>query len=412
MKKKRIRWSILLCLSMLAGQYTFAQTSPDIYSGGLKVKLNESGSKYFRLISWAQIQGIYSDNVAPSSSNVSLKLRRARVLMYSQITDRFLILTHFGLNSLSASNMSPTGSSAASQLFFHDVWGQYSLGKNHAIGGGLHYFNGISRLNNQSTLNMLTMDNNRQSWSTLGLTDQFARHLGIFGKGAIGKLQYRVAINDAVTNGLDARDADQLGLTVYGGKRLLGSKSTSFAYSGYFEYQILDKESNFLPFKVGTYLGAKKVFNIGAGFFVHPNGSVSMIDTLGTLKGQNVMLFSGDVFYETPVGDNGAALSLYGTYQLNDYGDDYLYSAYGTGSMLYGHVGYVIPGNIKGGRFQPYVSFAMNSYDAVSDTRNNIGVGVNAYMSGHNSKLTLEFMNATFGTTQTNTLTLQAMIYL
>ena len=48
----------------------------------------------------------------------------------------------------------------------------------------------------------MTLDNNRQSWSTIGLTDQFARHVGVFGKGSFGKLQYRVAINDALTNSL------------------------------------------------------------------------------------------------------------------------------------------------------------------------------------------------------------------
>ena len=411
MKKRKIGLSILFCISMISGQYAFTQGSPD-YTGGLKVKLNDSGSKYFRLISWAQVQAVYSDNVPANTNNISLNLRRARILMYSQITDKFLILTHFGLNSLTANTMSPVGKGDGAQLFFHDVWAQYNVAKNHTVGGGLHYFNGISRLNNQSTLNMLTLDNNRQSWSTIGLSDQFARHLGVFAKGSFGKLQYRLAVNDAITNGLDARDADVLNQTVYGGKRLLGSKSAGFAYAGYFEYQLLDKESNFLPYKVGSYLGAKKVLNIGAGFFAHPNGSVSLVDTMGTLEGQNVLLFAGDVFYEAPIGENGSALSVYATYQLNDYGKDYLFSAYGTGSMLYGHIGYVVPGNLKGTKFQPYVSYGLNTYEAVADTRNILGVGVNTYMSGHNSKLTLEYKNSTFGTAQTNAVTLQAMIYL
>jgi len=33
-------------------------------------------------------------------------------------------------------------------------------------------------------------------------------------------------------------------------------------------------------------------------------------------------------------------------------------------------------------------------------------------MSGHNSKLTLEYMNQKFGSSKTGTVTLQAMIYL
>ena len=111
-----------------------------------------------------------------------MSIRRARILTYSQINKDFLILTHFGLNSLNANNQSPLGRGEESQLFFHDVWGQYNLNANHAIGAGLHYWNGISRLNNQSTLNIMTLDNNRQSWATIGLSDQFARHIGIYAK--------------------------------------------------------------------------------------------------------------------------------------------------------------------------------------------------------------------------------------
>ncbi|MCT4580622.1 MAG: hypothetical protein N4A35_04325 [Flavobacteriales bacterium] len=404
---------ILLILSVVFIHQTtsVAQGSPD-YTGGLKVPLNEDGSKYFRFISWAQVQANYKDNLPTTASPVNLNLRRARMLMFSQINKNFLILTHFGLNSLNSGTLSPTGKGSGSQLFFHDVWAQYNLNKNHVIGGGLHYFNGISRLNNQSTLNMMTLDNNRQSWSTIGLTDQFARHLGIFGKGSIGNLQYRVAINDAITNGLDARTPTYGEGAVYGGKRLLGSKKAGYAYAGYFEYQFLDQESNFLPFKVGTYLGSKKVFNLGAGFFLHPNGSVIATDTIGNIAGQNINLIAVDAFYEAPIGSKGGALSAYATYQINDYGSDYLYSAYGTGAMIYGHIGYLLNGEKTKTRFQPYVSFASNSYTASSDNLNNIGIGINAYMSGHNSKLSLEYKSSTQGVIQTNNVTLQAMIYL
>lgn len=391
-----------------------SQSSPDIYKGGLKVNLNEDGSKYFRLISWAQIQTSYADNNAPNQSRLNFNLRRARILMYSQISKKFLILTHFGLNSLNRSTMSPTGKGQGSQLFFHDVWGQYSLGKknNHAIGGGLHYFNGISRLNNQSTLNMMTMDNNRQSWSTIGLSDQFARHLGIFARGKAGGFQYRVAINQAITETLDTRDPVYNADAVYGGVRLLGSKTAGFTYAGYFEYQIFDKESNFLPYKVGTYLGDKKLLNIGAGFFVHPNGSVIASDTLGNLEGQNVTLLAGDIFFEMPLGEKAGALSAYATYQYNDYGRNYLYSAYGTGNMIYGQLGYALPGDRNKVRFQPYVAYCYNTYDATTDERMTAKAGINTYLSGHHSKLTLEYQYSKFGSAANNAITLQAMIYL
>jgi hypothetical protein len=386
----------------------YSQGSPD-YKGGFKIKFDEEGKKYLRLISWAQVQATYNNDAAATSSKTSFNLRRARVLMFSKINDKFLILTHFGLNSLNSSTLSPTGKGTGSQLFLHAAWAQYNLDKNHSIGGGLHYFNGISRLNNQSTLNMMTLDNNRQSWATIGLSDQFARHIGIFMKGKFGKLQYRVAINDAIANGLDTRVPATNGEVAYGGVNLLGTKDSGKTFAGYFEYNILDQESNFLPYKVGTYLGSKKVFNIGAGFFLHPKGSVKMDS--GNLVGEDVSIFAVDAFYDAPLGDDGSAITAYATYQSNNYGENYLYSAYGTGNMVYTHVGYVFAGEKTKTRFQPYASYGSNSYDATSDNRNILGVGINAFMSGHNSKLTLEYKNQDYGTS-TSTVTLQAMIYL
>ena len=405
----RTIYLVIIFCSWIGIQNMYSQGSPD-YNGGLKVKLDEEGKKYFRIISWAQVQAGYNNDVPDDASKLDFNLRRARILMYAQINEKFLILTHFGLNNLNSSTLSPTGKGDGSQIFFHGVWAQYNLNKEHSIGGGLHYFNGVSRLNNQSTLNIMTLDNNRQSWATLGLSDQFARHIGVFAKGKFGKLQYRVAINDVITDGLDVRDPEVVDAAVYAGKRLLGSRDAGKAFAGYFDYNFLDQESNFVPFKVGSYLGGKKVFNIGAGFFVHPNGSV--IQDGSELKGEDVSIFAVDAFYDAPLNDDGSAITAYATFQTNDYGDNYLFSAYGTGTMIYGHVGYVLSGELNKTRYQPYLSYASNSYDAINDNRNNLGLGINAYMSGHNSKLTLEYKHQKFGDSDTGTITLQAMIYL
>lgn len=398
---------ILIGFSFFAN-LTHAQGSPD-YGAGLKVNLDESGTKYFRVISWVQAQANYTDAAADNVEQTTFQLRRARVLMYAQISPKFMVLTHWGLNSLGASTQSPTGKGDGSQLFMHDAWAQYTISKELTLGAGLHYFNGISRLNSQGTLNFLTMDNNRASWSTLGLSDQFARHVGVFGKGSLGKLHYQVSLNESITNGLDAREPVEGGSAVYGGKRLIG-RDAGKNFAGYFSYDFLDEESNFLPYRVGSYLGTKKVFNIGAGFFANPNGSVTMES--GELKGNNVNLFAVDAFYDAPVGAKGSAVTAYATYQKNDYGKDYLYSAYGSGNMIYGHVGVVLPGDKNKTRFQPYVSYNANTYDASPDTKTRLGVGANAYFSGHNSKLTLEYANEKFGETKVNTVSLQAMIYL
>ncbi|WP_445719190.1 hypothetical protein [Flavobacterium sp.] len=408
---------LFVAAAILLSALSFSQGSPD-YGGGLKVNINEDGSKYFRIISWAQFWAQNNsdrplDANGNEQSDTNFSLRRARVLMYAQISKDFMILTHFGLNSLNGDNMSPVGTKDASQLFFHDVWAQYSLGKDHAIGGGLHYWNGISRLNNQSTLNIMTLDNQRQAWATLGLSDQFARHMGVYLKGALGKFQYRVSINDAVTNNLQATTVPVSGgAATYTGRRLLGSKDAGRTFAGYFEYGFLDSESNFLPYKVGTYLGGKKVFNVGAGFFAHPNGSV-VADNLGNLSGEDVKIFALDAFYDAPIGTNGGALTAYALYQNNDYGKNFtLGTTYETGSLFHGYLGYVLPVKTKA-KFQPYVSYDSRKIEALNDNATQFGIGTNMFLSGHNAKLTLEYQSLKYATSDAvNTLTLQAMIYL
>jgi hypothetical protein len=309
--------------------------------------------------------------------------------------------------------MHPVGKSESSQLFFHDVWGQWTITPDHAVGGGLHYWNGISRLNNQSTLNMLTLDSNRQSWATIGLSDQFARHMGIYFKGKFGKLQYRVSVNEAITNSLDAEAAPMSDVAVYNGRNLLGGAVASKTYAGYFDYNFLDQESNFLPYKVGSYLGSKRVFNVGGGFFYHPNGSV-ILDSNRDLQGENVQIFAVDAFYDAPLGESGGAITAYATYQNSDYGTNYtLGQTYSTGSMYYGHVGYVVPSSSEFIKIQPYLSYKYRNIDLIDDSANRLGIGGNLYFSGHHSKLSFEFSNQTYGSLDAvQTFTVQAMIYL
>lgn len=399
---------LLILLFLLCPKTSFAQGNLE-YTGGYKVKFNEDGTKYLRIIAWGQFWAQYNDNISDEQSNLDFSVRRARVLTYTQLNDKFLILTHFGLNSLNADNISPVGKGDSSQLFFHDFWGEWKLTNNHSAGFGLHYWNGISRANNQSTLNMLTLDNNRQSWSTIGLSDQFARHIGVYLKGKLGKLQYRLAVNEANSSTLDNRNPIDEGVTVYGGRRILGSADAGKVYQGYFDYNFLDQESNFLPYKVGTYLGSKSVLNIGAGFFLHPDG---VVEANG--NGADVSIFSIDAFYDAPLGGHNNAITAYVQYQTNDYGENYtLGTTYTTGDMIYGHVGYLLPGDETKTRFQPYLSYNNRNIDAIDDYASRIGVGGNIFLTGHHSKISIEYSNEKIGNADASgLLTIQAMIFL
>lgn len=400
---------IFLCLVFVINQGIFAQGSPD-YNGGLKITFDEEQpDKFLRVITWGQFQMKYNDDSPDEVSDTNFLLRRARLLFLAQITDKFLTVFHIGLNNLKSVELNPVGEGDASQVFLHDAFVQYNFDKKLSIGAGLHYFNGISRLNNQSSLNILTLSNNRSSWSTLGLSDQFARHIGVFAKGSLGKFQYQVAVNNSLANTLDTRTVMPNEAT-YNGLKNLGSAESLYNYAGYFTYHFLDQESNYLPYKVGSYLGSKKVFTVGGGFFAHPNGSV--IQTQNGLSGEDVLLYAVDAFYDAPIGNKNAAITAYAVHQQNDYGKNYLFGPYGSGSFTYVHAGYVFPSDNKYLRLQPFLSYATHNFDAVKDNRNIFKVGLNAYFSGHNSKLSLEFKSDDFGDVKQEFVTLQAMIYL
>ena len=356
----------------------------------LTLKVSDDGQKYIRFIMWHQIWAT-SNNLAIEKSKfqTNFSIRRSRFLAYAQISPRFLILTHWGLNGLTANNMTSLGNNGdAPQLFLHGAWGEVKLKDALYVGGGLHYWRGLTRLSNQSTLNFMTLDQSRPfvQWHSLGITDQFARHMGVYFKGDIGKLDYRLAFNNPIRNNLGA------GID-YGGQSDLtyngvlnadanGEPVGNTIVEGYFRYNVWDKESTKLPYIVGTYLGKKKVLAIGAGFYAHPNG---MYNTTAS-EHSNVMHVAGDVFLDMPVGE-GNGLNAYASFIRFNYGENYMSRWAGTGTNLYGQLGYYL-GNA---RIMPYVAFQSGNYDAFADNLTAFDAGVNYHLNGHNAKVTLEY---------------------
>ena len=357
---------LLLGLQLSVGSLWAQEPKPeeDHSYKPLTLKLSEDGKKYVRFITWHQFWATFQEDAA-GDLKTNFLLRRSRFLAFAQVSPRFLILTHFGLNSLGPGGMDALGTLAPAQLFMHDAWAEYRVVEGQLyIGAGLHYWNGISRLTNQSTLNIMTLDAPRFNWASIGTTDQFARHLGVYAKGQLGRFDYRVAVNEPIANTLDlTRGLQPLPDTaayLHTGKKV---------YTGYFNYQFLDKESNKLPYMVGTYIGAKKVFNIGAGFLYHPEGSAS-IENAARVQ-NDVLLFAIDAFYDAPVGTNGSAVSAYLAYYNFDFGPNYRLGGnsdlVATGNILYGQLGYALPAFSNGTRLMPYVSFSNRSIEVADD---------------------------------------------
>ena len=129
-------------------------------------------------------------------------------------------------------------------------------------------------------------------------------------------------------------------------------------------------------------MGAKKVFGIGAGFFAHPNGMYNNNNG----EHENITHFALDAFLDMPLGGNDC-LNAYVSFMSFDYGENYVSRWAGTGTVIYGQVGYKLPDS----RFMPYVALQSASYDGFNDSVLGLDVGLNYFILGHNAKLTLEY---------------------
>ncbi|RME96205.1 MAG: porin [Bacteroidetes bacterium] len=400
--------TLKLCLlGLLLSCYTMVQaqdkaTEEDTSYKPLKLNLSEDGKKYVRFIIWHQ-QWAQTNNLSGDDNlQVSSFTRRSRMLAYAQISSRFLLLTHFGLNNLSTANMTSFGNSGdGPQFFLHDAWTEFKASNDDALylGTGLHYWKGLTRLANQSTLNFMTLDNSRPfvHWHSIGVTDQFARHMGVYAKGQLGNFDYRLAINNPLRNGIQVSYLPKNGLTdslvAYNGFNVRNAdqdRTGNTIIEGYFRYQFGDKESIKLPYQVGTYLGAKKVIGLGAGFFAHPNGVYRRTSPGGPGQHENVSHFAVDVFVDMPLGTNDC-LNAYAAYMNFNYGDNFVSRWAGTGSVLYAHVGYKLPGS----KFMPYISVQSANYDAWEENVGALDIGLNYFLNGHNAKITLEYHQIT-----------------
>ncbi|HEX8577747.1 MAG TPA: porin [Flavobacterium sp.] len=427
---KKTITTILVSMAWIIG---FSQGSPD-YGGGLKFNLNEDGSKYMRVIMWNQIW-VRSTQLnpgtmvgdEPTSSSTDIGSRRLRLLAYAQITKRYMILTHIGINNQTfnsggAAGATGTGGYGAGKkpgLFFHDAWNEYAVVLPQAdkkfsltIGGGLHYYMGLSRETMASTLNFLTIDAPIFNWPLIENSDQFARQAGIFAKGKYGKFEYRVSYNKPFAT--NSAPVPNTGVAVD------NSGNTEWSKAGYFEFQFLDQESNVLPFKVGSYLGTKRVFNLGAGFYTAPDATRSSLN--GTINKHDIVLLSGDVFVDMPLGskEKKMALTAYSVFYKYDFGPNYLRNigimdygvadpnftgntalagagnrqpTIGTGNIWYTQAGFLLPNTNEKPkiRIQPFGALTYKDFEALPESSTQFDVGANFFLDGHHAKITTQY---------------------
>lgn len=193
--------TILLMCALALGIISFAQSS--VESEVLKYKLNESGSRFFQVTflnqAWLRFNQSNPGTTVvgdPQANTFDIGLRRTRMQLFGQITDRTFVYFQFGQNNFNS--MYNATSNRKIAPFFHDALGEYrvSSGNQLKIGGGLTIANGISRFSQPSIGTILTTDVPVFAQTTVDQIDQFSRKLSIYARGQIGKFDYRAVLSD------------------------------------------------------------------------------------------------------------------------------------------------------------------------------------------------------------------------
>ena len=398
----------------------------------LRLKLNESGSHYIKATILNQVWLRYNESNPgttvlgdPTSETFDIGLRRTRLQLYGQITDRVFFYLQFGQNNfnyLSGQNATNSGNRKF-QVFFHDALGEYRVFKDNDklhLGAGLTITNGLSRFSQPSIGTIMSMDVPVFAQATVDQTDEFSRKLSVYARGQIGKLDYRIVLSDpfpVTSNGT--------GITAANG---INATNASFAfdkhskqYQAMLIWNLFDKESHVTPYMTGTYLGKKKVLNLEAGIISQNNATwtgTSVTDP--DRKYYDMKLWSVAVFYDAPLNsEKGTAINAYLGYFNTDYGKGYLryngimnpangttmaaspagsfgnaFPMFGTGSVIYAQFGYLLKKDLLGethGTLMPYVTYQSSNYERLDKQMTVYDVGVNWFLKGHSSKLTLDY---------------------
>jgi hypothetical protein len=436
-----IKSILILSIFYFASTTIFAQDQPKPEPKKeleeLRLKLNEDGTHYIKATFLNQVWLRYNSSNEGSTAlgeskteTVDIGLRRTRIQLFGQLTDHVGFYFQFGQNNfnyLSGNGGIPDNNSPyvnrKTQFFIHDALGEYKIKKGSDLlylGGGLTITNGLSRFSQPSIGTIMSMDVPVFAQATVDQTDLFSRKLSLYARGQLGRLDYRLVMSDPFpvnTNGTVAAPAAAPTSTNAAFAQVGHHKQ----YQGFFMWNFFDKEAHVTPYMTGTYLGKKKVLNLEAGFITQRNATWAL-DGAST-KYYDMNLWSVALFYDTPLNkEKGTALNAYVGYFNTDYGQGYLryngimnpangntnplsaqlnlnnqgnaFPMFGTGSVLYTQVGYLLKKDFLGegnGTLMPYASLQSASYDRLNAQMTVWDAGVNWFIKGHTSKLTLDY---------------------
>ncbi len=415
---------IFLIVALLVTQVFYAQEKQ-----ALKFDINEDGSHYIQATmlnqTWLRFNESNPGTTVegmPAANTTDIGLRRTRFQFFGQLTDKVFVYFQFGQNNFNSQYNSNNGNRKIAP-FFHDALCEYKVtsGNQLKLGGGLTIANGLSRFSQPSIGTIMTMDVPVFAQATVDQIDQFSRKLSVFARGQIGKIDYRLVLSDPFP--ITSSGATLPALSTVSN---YAQKGHHLQQQAYIMYQFFEHESNNTPYMTGTYLGKKKVFNVAFGGIFQKNAMWKKGVANDTIY-QNMKHIAIESFLDMPLNtEKKTAISAYLGFFKMDYGTNYLrYNGimnpangstlnasngitgqgttfgnalpmFGTGNVVYAQFGYLLKENFlkSKGRFMPYAAATLAKYDYLGSLpTNTYNVGLNYFINGHKSKVTLDLQN-------------------
>ncbi len=397
----------------------------------LRFYLSEDKTSYAGIITVNQVWARYIQNNpdkwgTAQYPDYDIAIRRSRMILYAGLSDKVFFYTQLGYNGHTYREGNNQG------LSLINAQTEYILAKDKLhLGIGLHSWNGISRYANSMFAELLVVDNPGFIAPVEGTFVQSGSQLGVYARGSINRLQYRLSVVKPF----------EAGTSLISSPVTTERKNENFAVKGYFTWQFFDKENSLFPYMTMNNLGNGKLLNIGAGFYYHPEamlveaekdlstvdpmlagllimaGNFKLLNELADYYPSNIsdiFLSAADIFLDLP-GKQNSAFTLYLGYFYNFFGSNYLRSMgkmnvsdmaansvlpqgqgnseweVGTGQIIRGEFGYLLPGNKMKSRFQPYGAFTWKSFNALADASLQFDAGINLLLQGHHIKWTLQY---------------------
>lgn len=396
------------------------QEQPALFKNGLKLTFKDDSVRYVKVGVLGQFWARYNSNNPgstlygdPVSDAFDIGIRRARVSVLSQFTPTTFFYMQAGLNNLNSLSARKSG------VFIHDLSVEQKLYKNYIVlGTGLTGWNGTSRYSSSAVGAILGTDLPTIQETTNDVTDQFGRKFGVFLKGQVSGLDYRFSVAKPfpVQNALSAVETLPANVQDIA---YFSTKAPHMNYAGYVFWQFFEKESNQLPYMTGSYLGKKKILNVGAGF-QHQKNAMWYRNSASDTVSSALQQFGIDVFYDSYLNkEKQNAVTAYVAYMKYNFGPNYIRNtgifnvangvngsgsfngagnampAIGTGNVFYGQAAYLFRKNLLGklGTLQPYAAVTVADYERLNNLMKVYNVGVNWLLAGHNSKLSLDYQS-------------------